>query len=523
MVCTHGCTMSHTGTIFSDVYYSIYIVECTVLEGKEARRMAEDVLRMQTLLLEDFQNVAHGEIHFAGNTKGNFFGTQADILGIYGQNGSGKTALLHAIAVLKAAWSGKPLGNDAFHYIMQGKMQSRLEAAFSMKQDNHRYRLEYSVVIARQSSPLSPVVPTLSVLQPNGADGTVHASSVFIVQESLKYAESIDDAWTSRKTLLEWRMDQPDLLLPKKSLAQLMEENPSAADDLRLAKKLAIRQGSSFLFSDDMKHLIEKRGDMFQSILGAVRHYAEQNLYIIGSRGWGPITMNTGLPFHFRLEEPAPEDGRTKISMGVILFRLDGPTMLPMMYCGLIEKAVVSMNQMLSRVIPGMRLKLRKLGQQLLQDGAEAITLEPVTMRDGRSEQIPLRYESEGIKKLISMLGMFMAAYHSPTMTLAIDELDAGIHEYLLGELLNSFQQGGRGQLIFTSHNLRPLECLDKRSIVFATSDPEERYIRLKNIKANNNLRDVYYNLISHMADQGLYATSEEAHGQDSLCCGGSS
>ena len=76
-----------------------------------------------------------------------------------------------------------------------------------------------------------------------------------------------------------------------------------------------------------------------------------------------------------------------------------------------------------------------------------------------------------------------------------------------LEELLSSFQQGGRGQLIFTSHNLRPLECLDKRSIVFATSEPEERYIRLKHIKSNNNLRDVYYNLISHARKQELYAT----------------
>ena len=51
----------------------------------------------------------------------------------------------------------------------------------------------------------------------------------------------------------------------------------------------------------------------------------------------------------------------------------------------------------------------------------------------------------------------------------------------------------GKGQLIFTSHNLRPLETLDRGFIAFTTTNPENRYIRLTNIKENNNLRDFYF------------------------------
>ncbi len=487
--------------------------------------MTDAVLRIQSLLLEDFQNVERGEIQFPGSTKGEFFGNQPDVLGIYGQNGSGKTALLHSLGILKDIWSGRPQGPDAFHYIRQGQDRSGLTAVLSMKQGERTYRLEYSVVIARR--PLPPPetagragIPSDSSLGAEHPEG--RPSPVMILQEQLKYAEYADGVWGSRKTLLEWNADRRELLLPKKNLLELEGTEPAAGDDLRLARRLALRQGSSFLFSDDMNRLAEKCPEVFHSVLGAIRYYGEQNLYIIGSRGWGPITMNTGLPFHFRLEEPV-EAGRAKIFMGVILFRLDGPTVLPVMYCGLVEKAVMTMNAVLSEMIPGMRLKLKRLGQQLLQDGSEAIVLEPVTMRDGHEEQIPLRFESEGIKKLISMLGMFLAAMHSPALTLAIDELDAGIHEYLLGELLKEFRKEGKGQLIFTSHNLRPLECLDKRSIVFATADPEERYIRLKNIKANNNLRDVYYNLISHGAKQELYERSDHhIMKQNITCCGGS-
>jgi len=37
------------------------------------------------------------------------------------------------------------------------------------------------------------------------------------------------------------------------------------------------------------------------------------------------------------------------------------------------------------------------------------------------------------------------------------------------------------------------LETLDRGFIAFTTTNPENRYIRLANIKTNNNLRDFYY------------------------------
>ena len=83
--------------------------------------------------------------------------------------------------------------------------------------------------------------------------------------------------------------------------------------------------------------------------------------------------------------------------------------------------------------------------------------------------------------------------YNNPSITVAIDELDFEIFEYLLGEILKIIAEKGQGQLIFTSHNLRPLETLDKSFIVFTTTNPNNRYIRLTNVKENNNLRSFYY------------------------------
>ena len=80
---------------------------------------------------------------------------------------------------------------------------------------------------------------------------------------------------------------------------------------------------------------------------------------------------------------------------------------------------------------------------------------------------------------------------------LAVDELDSGIFEYLLGELLMVIESFGRGQLLFTAHNLRVLELLPTSEILLATSDCNNRFERFKGVKPTNNPRDQYLRAIS--------------------------
>ena len=44
---------------------------------------------------------------------------------------------------------------------------------------------------------------------------------------------------------------------------------------------------------------------------------------------------------------------------------------------------------------------------------------------------IPIRMESEGIIKIISILNALIHAYSNPSICIAIDELDSGIFEYM--------------------------------------------------------------------------------------------
>lgn len=120
--------------------------------------------------------------------------------------------------------------------------------------------------------------------------------------------------------------------------------------------------------------------------------------------------------------------------------------------------------------------------------------MEVYSNRDG--EKFLTKYESEGIKRIISLLNYLISLYNNPSVCLVVDELDAGIFEYLLGELVGVLSEEAQGQLIFTSHNLRVMEKLDKKNIICSTINPENRYISLKGIEKTHNRRDFYIRTI---------------------------
>lgn len=105
---------------------------------------------------------------------------------------------------------------------------------------------------------------------------------------------------------------------------------------------------------------------------------------------------------------------------------------------------------------------------------------------------------------------MLIAVYNEKSFTIAIDEIDSGIFEYMLGELLSILGEGAKGQFIFTSHNLRPLEMLPAKYLCFTTSNPQNRFIKLQK-RGNSNLRDGYLrNIVLHLGKEEIYASTDK-------------
>ena len=155
------------------------------------------------------------------------------------------------------------------------------------------------------------------------------------------------------------------------------------------------------------------------------------------------------------------------------------------------QKVIEDANIVLPQIIPNLTVSLKKLETSVLNDGQIAVKIQLMSLKNNK--EIPLRYESDGIKKIISILHLLIAIYNQDSITVAIDELDSGVFEYLLGEILRIVAEEGKGQLIFTSHNLRPLEVLDRCFIAFTTTNPKKRYIRPQGVDDVENLRDFYF------------------------------
>ena len=427
-------------------------------------------VRIQSAAIKHFRNVYLGEIRFPCNFASDTFSMKSDVLGIYGQNGSGKTTFIDALEVLKCLLSGLPIQESLENCISKGHNEAELTFEFSVEDDQeHKFRAVYSAQM--------------------GLD---------YLNESLKASVLQSGEWTRMNPIMEsCSTNTKSLITPDTKKKELFGKDPQILDELRVTKRLCAKEHRSFLFSNEVFDLLQggASNTLWYCMLVALRHFAEASLFVINNRGAGLSTLGTELPVVYRKEN----------SLGQLKLPLDQPAIIPAIDFSIAREVINTINVVLREVIPGMEIALAPLGNELTKTGDLGVRVQLVrtisSPETNETTQLPLKYESEGIKKIISILHLFICTYNSPGITLAIDELDSGIYEYLLGELLQIMQKSGLGQLIFTSHNLRPLEMLNSNSIVFTTTNPENRYVRISGMKPSNNLRLRYFRDITLGSD----------------------
>jgi len=437
--------------------------------------MENSVVRIHKITLQNFKNVEFGSIDLACSKRKEQ--QTVDIMGLYGQNGSGKTALIDALAILKTTLSGRSLSDDCVNYITMGKQSAHIVYVFEIKSKTEKFRVEYSFDLVREKvDNESNIENSESVIRYRAA----------IVNEVLSMSGIVSGHKFKMQPLIN--TSSPDSpFVPNTKMNEIVGGDKGLRNKLMVSKQLAKEKSQSFIFLKETLLAIKNNCKIGEYIfvINALVQYGNFYLYVVDTRSTGLINLNAALPFFFRL------DNEKSLSTGSIAIKLEGPSLVPTRIYNIIQKAISNMNTVLEQLVPGLNVRLENLGSTLLPDKNEGCTVELVSIRNGNV--LPLRYESEGIKKIISILQLLIAMFNNEGMTVAIDELDAGVFEYLLGELLKVISESGKGQLIFTSHNLRPLETIDKKFIYFTTTNPKNRYVQLENVQTNNNIRYFYY------------------------------
>lgn len=433
--------------------------------------MKKPIVRLSSLQLTNIKNVKKGTIYMPNTVNKILSADKAEILGIYGQNGSGKTAIVDALYFLQKVMIGADLDQSLEDYMDMDSDTAEIFADFNLFMNGIVFEIGYRLSLSREEK------------------------VVVISRETLSGAKNENGIRTNKTVFMDYQRDQTNTIFkPQKRLDEILEENKDIKTDLIVARKMAEKSNCSYIFGESSRDIFcreYKNGfQQFSVIISSLFEFALKDLFVIRNTHLGVISANFVLPMAFRIEN---DNMGTK---GDFTVSLTEPILVDEERKNLLETIVEQINIVLYTIIPGLQVTIKNYGKQSLDAGEEGWKLELMSKREGMKE-IPIRMESEGIIKIISILNALIQAFGNPSICLVIDELDSGIFEYMLGELLDIFKKSAKGQLIFTSHNLRALEMIDKESIMFSTTNPNNRYIHMKNVRESNNLRNMYIRSIT--------------------------
>ena len=426
----------------------------------------ESIVRLSSLKISNIKNVRVGQIVMPNTCQKHLTYKTAEVLGLYGQNGSGKTAVIDTLYYLQKIMIGSTLDKKVADYIDAASDQAEIIADFNIFIETIIYEVSYKIILQRSG---------------DGAN---------IVRETLSCAINKNDSRSNKTVFIDYQRSQSEnVFAPKKRFDEVVEANAENKTDLIVARKIAEKSNCSYIFGEGSREIFcqdyENHFRHYSEVIKALFQFALKDLFVIRNTHSGVISANFLLPMAFKIEQK-------EIGMkGDFAVPLTEPIVLNEERKKILDMIVEQINMVLFTIIPGMKIDVYHYGMQLTDSGENGYRVELVSVRENMPP-IPIRMESEGIIKIISILNALIQAFGNPSICLAVDELDAGIFEYMLGELLDIFNKSAKGQLIFTSHNLRALEMLDKDSVMFSTTNPDRRYIRMKNVKTSNNLRDTY-------------------------------
>ncbi len=97
--------------------------------------------------LFNFKNVEYGEIRYMNYSSVEKHAQidKRDIVGIYGQNGSGKTAMVEALDVLKYILCGQEIPYEPYEGLLDTRNMSRILTSFYIERENEKYKADYEV------------------------------------------------------------------------------------------------------------------------------------------------------------------------------------------------------------------------------------------------------------------------------------------------------------------------------------------------------------------------------------------
>ena len=442
--------------------------------------------RLLSITLDNIKNVKHGRIEFpeySAITKGDFDDAQAGVIGIYGQNGTGKTTVVDALSLLRelacetklSAQSGKKSNLDYLVHLDESDGEVIYE--FLIYAYDQPFKVLYRLGLNRNPDGFIVFKNEFLQVYPYHETGVAfkHPYAPIEIDFQEQFFASLYDGVQHKNVL---------------AFAPKPGNNPDYKDLLLLStqKAMSRENNSSFIFSDSfLRYLSNHEKEdvrVVHEVLAQLKHQIKANLFIFSSRHGAALHFNRSLfgGIHY--------DEKSGMEIHGMFLRCEEPFFIPEDSYGIYEGVIEQINYFVSAFVPNFKLAIDVLNHNVDHNGNKQLLID--VFRIIGKQRLPLSMESAGIKLLVSLSSVLIGVYSDPSVWLVVDELDSGVFENLWGQIVEVIAEEGKGQLLFTAHNLAPLERVSSSCIIFTTANEHNRYIRFRGARKTNNLRDLY-------------------------------
>ena len=205
-------------------------------------------IRLVNVSLKNIKNVEEGNLDFV-SPRGL---SKASLLGLYGQNGSGKTSLIEALSLLKRVMSGAAVPATFTDLISAGKEFAELAFQFEIQTEYRSMLVTYSFKVRSVKSVLSNSIE----------QGT--ADHIEIFDEVFKYSSKGSVVFKTREIINTTAENVP--FSPKTKYDELLTLDKDVETELLVAKRVMTKLSKSFVFSEELFNAIQKQSRKYLGV-----------------------------------------------------------------------------------------------------------------------------------------------------------------------------------------------------------------------------------------------------------------
>ena len=210
--------------------------------------MIESIVRMVDFKITNFKNVNNGSLNLINKRKD----FSSSILGLYGQNGSGKTALIDAFQILKLLLCGRQVPDKYADYINVNSDCSKFHFHFQIDAGNNgTYEVYYDFSLKAAKSIVEPNMPI-------GDTATTIKTQIY--DEVISYSFTSDTLKMRKSIFIDTSSD--GIFSPAGKYELLFGKDKELKKNLLLLKALTSNSSQSFIFSREfLQNLRNKKND----------------------------------------------------------------------------------------------------------------------------------------------------------------------------------------------------------------------------------------------------------------------